>query len=116
MYFQQNKDAINRELDQFILLLNETLPRYSTLLKKQNLAIEELKELGEIEYFLIEVNAKITEIKTKLEHDLFGHSLDLYYKLKQKAKSGDEISRQKFEIMRDSFNESLKGDTIINWN
>lgn len=116
MDFNQNRDAINKELEQFIQLLNKTLPRYSNLLKKQTINATELKELGEIEYFLIEVNAKITEIKKMLEHDLFGHSLDLYYKMKHRAAKGDLVASQKLEIMRDSFNESLKGDTIVNWN
>ncbi len=116
MDFNRNKDAINRELDHFIELLNTTLPRYSALLKQDVLSDLELRELGDIEYFLIEVNGKINEIKKKLEHDLFGHSLDLYYKLKAKAQKGDIASQQKFETMRDAFNESLKGDTIVNWN
>ena len=116
MDFNQNRDAINKELEQFILLLNETLPRYSSLLKKQEISSSELKELGDIEYFLIEVNAKITEIKKMLENDLFGHSIDLYYKLKRSAQNGDVQAQHKFEAMRDAFNESLKGDTIINWN
>jgi hypothetical protein len=51
-----------------------------------------------------------------LENDLFGHSIDLYYKLKKSAQNGDVQAQQKFETMRDAFNESLKGDTIINWN
>jgi hypothetical protein len=116
MDFSQNRDAINKELEQFIQLLNETLPRYSSLLKKQEISSSELKELGDIEYFLIGVNAKITEIKKMLENDLFGHSIDLYYKLKKSAQNGDVQAQQKFETMRDAFNESLKGDTIVNWN
>lgn len=116
MDFSQNRDAINKELGQFIELLHDTLPRYSTLLKKPNISVAELKELGDIEYFLIEVNSKISEIKKMLENDLFGHSLDVYYKLKALAVGGNNDALQKFEIMRDSFNESLKGGMIVNWN
>lgn len=116
MDFSQNRDAMNKELEQFINLLNETLPRYSGLLKKQEITSSELKELGDIEYFLIGVNAKISEIKKMLENDLFGHSIDLYYKLKKSAQNGNVQAQKKFETMRDAFNESLKGDTIINWN
>ena len=116
MDFSDNIDAINRELEHFIELLNKTLPRYSMLLKKEDISSQELKELGDIEYFLLGVNAKITEIKKKLEHDLFGLSLDAYYKLKKRASKGDTIAQRKFEIMKDAFNEALKGDTIINWN
>ncbi|MFT7343751.1 MAG: hypothetical protein ACI9XP_000326 [Lentimonas sp.] len=116
MNFSDNKDEINRELKQFINTLNELLPRYSMLLKKTETSGKELQELGEIEHFLIEINAKITEIKNMLEHDLFGHSLDYYYKLKAKVKSGDLEAVNKFERLKESFNESLKGDTLIIWN
>lgn len=116
MDFNDNIDAINRELEHFIDLLNKTLPRYSMLLKKENINPQELKELGDIEYFLLGVNAKITEIKKKLENDLFGLSLDAYYKLKKRAAQGVSVAERKFEIMKDAFNEALKGDTIINWN
>lgn len=114
--FKQNKDALNRELEQFITTLNELLPRYSKLLRKSTLANDELVELGDIEYFLIEVNTKISEIKNMLEHDLFGHSLDTYYKLKEKALEGEVVSQLKFNRLRQTFVNSLKDGDIINWN
>jgi hypothetical protein len=114
--FSENKDEINKELTQFIRTLNEVLPRYSMLLKKINIDDNELKELGELEHFLIEINAKITEIKNMLEHDLFGYSIDYYYQLKQKAGHGDHEAQLKLERMRDAFTESLKGDTLMIWN
>lgn len=116
MNFRQNKDALNRELEQFIATLNELLPRYSKLLRKPVLSNDELGELGDIEYFLLEVNTKISEIKNILEHDLFGHSLDTYYKLKQKALEGEVVSQLKYNRMRESFVESLDDGKIINWN
>ncbi len=114
--FSRNKDDLNRELEQFISTLNTLLPRYSLLLKKPRLNTVEVKELGEIEHFLIEINAKITEIKNMLEHDLFGHSIDYYYQIKRKAKNGDFEAKLKLEKLREAFNESLKGDTLVNWN
>lgn len=116
MNFRQNKDALNRELEQFIATLNELLPRYSNLLRKPVLSNDELGELGDIEYFLLEVNTKISSIKNMLEHDLFGHSLDVYYKLKQKALDGEVVSQLKYNRMRESFVDSLKEGSIINWN
>lgn len=116
MNFKQNKDALNRELEQFINTLNELLPRYSKLLRKSTLSNDELVELGDIEYFLIEVNTKISEIKNMLEHDLFGHSLDTYYKLKEKALEGEVVSQLKFNRLRQTFVNSLKEGDIINWN
>jgi len=114
--YKRNKDALNKELEQFISTLNELLPRYSFLLRKRTMTSGELSELGEIEHFLIELNSKITEIKNMLDHDLFGHSLDIYYKLKQKAMSGDYEAKQKLDRMRESFEESLIGGTLFQWN
>jgi hypothetical protein len=116
MDFQANKDALNKELEHFISLLEEMLPRYAHLLRKSKITSKELKELGEIEHFLIEVNAKISVIKGKLEQDLFGHSLDTYYKLKIKAKKGDKVSEAKLRTLREIFEESLEGGCLINWN
>jgi hypothetical protein len=114
--FKQSKEALNKELEQFISILDELLPRYSLLLRKKEISKEELTELGEVEHYLIEVNAKISAIKNMLEQDLFGHSLDIYYKLKEKAKNGDAVAKAKLERMRDSFEESIKGGMLYNWN
>lgn len=114
--FNQSKEALNKELEQFISILDELLPRYSLLLRKKEISKEELTELGEVEHYLIEVNAKITAIKNMLEQDLFGHSLDIYYKLKEKAKNGDAVAKAKLDRMRDSFEESIKGGMLYNWN
>ncbi len=116
MDFNQHKAKLNKELGEFIEILNTLLPRYSQLLNKEKLIPNELSELGEIEHFLIEINGKISEIKNKLEHDLFGHSLDIYYKLKEKAKSGDLNAKLKLDKLREKFDESLKGETIMIWN
>lgn len=107
---------MNKELERFISTLNEMLPRYSELLRREDLSNEELSELGEIEYFLIEVNAKIAELKKLLEHDLFGLSIDLYYQTKAKAMTGDAKAMMKLEKMRETFNNSLKTEKIIHWN
>ncbi len=114
--FSKDKDNLNRELEQFITKLNALLPKYSLLLKKPVLNPFEVKELGEIEHFLIEINAKISEIKNMLDHDLFGHSIDYYYQIKRKAMGGDFEAKLKLERLRDAFNESLRGDTLVNWN
>ncbi len=116
MKFKDKRDQMNKELERFISTLNEMLPRYSELLRHDNLSSQELTELGEMEYFLIEVNAKIAEIKKLLDHDLFGLSIDLYYQTKAKAKAGDMRAMVKMEKMRKTFNDSLKSEKIINWN
>ena len=114
--FKQNREALNRELEKFVSTLNELLPRYSVLLRKQNISDEELEELGEIEHFLIEVNSKISEIKERLEQDLYGHTIDTYYKLKGKAAKGDIHAKRKLDRIRLTFEDYLQKGTFINWN
>ncbi|MEN9700225.1 MAG: hypothetical protein RLZZ301_1423 [Bacteroidota bacterium] len=114
--FQDNKSELDQELERFIALLNQLLPRYHSLLKKERLTPDELKRLGDIEHYLLGVNTKIMEIKGKLEQDLFGKSLDTYYQLKAKAMGGDPHSRLKMEKMRDAFSEALQSGEMINLN
>jgi hypothetical protein len=114
--FSSIQENLNRELEQFISTLNSLLPRYTFLLKKPILNTEEVKELGQMEHFLIEINAKITAVKNILEHDVFGHSIDYYYQIKRLAQEGDFEAKLKLEKLREAFNERLKGDTLVNWN
>ncbi len=114
--FKNNKELLSKELERFTSILVEVLPHYSALLKKENLSNPELTELGEIEHFLIEVNGKITAIKNLLEQDLFGHSLDIYYKLKLKANSGDSSAKAKLDRLRTTFEDSFTSGSMINWN
>lgn len=114
--FKENKKALDKELERFVRLLNDLLPQYHKLLRKNDLNTEELRELGDIEHYLMGINSKIIEIKSKLEQDLFGQSLDIYYELKQKAMSGDAAARLKLESMRSAFAEALESGDVINYN
>ena len=114
--FQEHQGALDKELERFIEMLNQLLPKYHSLLKKENLDKAELVRLGEIEHYLLGVNSKIMEIKGQLEQNLFGKSLDTYYKLKSNAMNGDPHSRLKMEKMRDAFSEALQSGDIINLN
>ncbi|MDC3308619.1 hypothetical protein OAV26_00160 [Crocinitomicaceae bacterium] len=114
--FKENRKELDEELERFITLLNQLLPHYHFLLKKTDLNKEELNKLGEIEHYLIGVNSKIMEIKGKLEQDLFGQSLDTYYKLKTSAYEGDPHSKLKLEKMRDTFADALNSGDLINYN
>ena len=116
MGFKEQQEAIQRELDRFIDLLGVLLPRYSKLLRIQNLSEAELNELGEIEHFLIGVNGRIGEIKHLLEQDVFGHGLHHYYKAKMEALTGDHVATQKLEHLRKSFEDALVTGSMINWN
>ncbi len=114
--FKENRKELDEELERFIALLNQLLPHYHFLLKKEDLNDDELNRLGEIEHYLIGVNAKIMEIKGKLEQDLFGQSLDTYYRLKDSAYGGNAKSKLKLEKMRETFSEALKSGDLINYN
>lgn len=114
--FEQSKEDLNRELKKLVNTLNEMLPRYTLLLNKSELSRDEIEELGEIEHFLIGLNAKISDIKERLQQDLFGHTLDRYYKLKPAAESGDPDARAKVDRLRKVFEEQLEKGQIISWN
>ena len=114
--FKENKRQLDKELEQFISLLNQLLPQYHYLLRKKDLNKEELKNLGEIEHYLLGVNAKIMEIKGRLEQDLFGQTMDVFYKLKKEAREGDPVAKLKMEKMREAFSEALKSGELINFN
>lgn len=116
MSFEKHKQLLNQELDQFNALLGELLPRYVLLVRKNDCTPEELKELGEIEHYLIEVNSKIANIKNRLDQDLFGETMDLYYKVKAEAEKGNLNAQKKFEQLRSSLHASIKGDMFFNWN
>ena len=116
MSFEKHKQLLNQELDQFNALLGELLPKYVLLVRKNDCTPAELKELGEIEHYLIEVNSKIANIKNRLDQDLFGETMDLYYKVKAQAEKGDVKAKKKFEQLKASLHSSVKGDMFFNWN
>ena len=116
MGLDEHKKLLNRELEQFNSILGEILPRYIKLMKKKGTSVEEEKELGEIEHFLIEVNAKIAEIKNKLDQDLFGETMNQYYEAKQAAIGGDADAQKRVKKLRKVFLESVQGDDFFNWN
>lgn len=114
--FEQQKEALNRELRQLVEQLNGMLPRYTELLNKQDISKEEVTELGELEHFLIGINSKISEIKERLQQDLFGHTIDRYYHLKSRAVNGDRDAELVMGRLKSIFEEHLEKGTIINWN
>ena len=55
---------LNKELDEFHLVLGQILPRYLELIK--NKMPEEAHELRDTEQILLEINTKIAQIKNKI--------------------------------------------------
>lgn len=116
MSLERNKKYLNRELDQFNTILNKILPRYLFLIQMNNPSLEEQKELGELEHYLIEVNGKVAAIKTQLDQDLFGESFNLYYKTKQKALKGDIAAKNRLDRLRKVFLRSYNEYSDYKWN
>jgi len=116
MGLDQSKNKIEVELNLFISKLNDLLPRYDYLVGKTDLSKDELKELGEVEYLLLDLNAKISSIKSELDQHLFGNFLDSYYKLKHQAKDGDIKTVMKLAHLKSFFNEVLTSNDYIIWN
>ncbi len=116
MGLDQSKNRIEEELNLFISQLNDLLPRYEYLVRKKELSNQELKELGEVEYLLLDLNAKISAIKNDLDHQLFGNFLDSYYRLKQKVKSGDIKSDKKLMQLKTLYGDILNSNDYLIWN
>lgn len=116
MAFHQHKHLLKQEFDKFNSILGELLPRYVILMQKKSLTSNEQNELERIESLLIEVNGKIAEIKNKLDQDLFGETIDYYYKMKEEAKKGDIEAKENLKRLRRSLIHSIQGNTFFNWN
>jgi len=116
MGLDQSKNRIEAELNLFISQLNDLLLRYDYLVGKADLSKDELKELGEVEYLLLDLNAKISSIKSDLDQHLFGNFLDIYYKLKGEASNGDIKAGMKLTKLKSFFGEVLSSNDYIIWN
>jgi hypothetical protein len=116
MNLSQKISQMDKELSNFSIALNQLLEKYARMLKSKDLSEIELTELGNIEHFLIDLNVKISTLKRTLSHDLFGLSIDRYYKIKEKALLGDVRAQQKLAVMRASFGEVLKNEMFTTWN
>ena len=114
--FKSKKQEMDREIERFMELLNDILPRYSSLLRKKDMSHDEVTELGELEHYLIEINAKILDIKNKIQNDLFGQTIDTYYRLKIKAKNGDEVAKSQIRKLKRIYMDALIAGSIICWN
>jgi hypothetical protein len=107
---------LNKELDEFHFVLGQILPRYLELMKKKCKTPEEKYELDNTEQTLLEINTKIAKIKNKLYQDLFGETINLYYRVKAKANLGDLNSKIHLDRLRAKLQTSIEGDHFFNWN
>jgi hypothetical protein len=102
---------IEKVLDQIRMLI----PKYAELKSKSNLSELEQKELGDIEYILIEASPYIEDLHNLIKKDLFGNSLDHYYAMKSKAKEGNLKAKEELDRLRKFLMEDFfENDEILN--
>ena len=87
---------LEKVLDQIRILV----PKYAELKSKSSLSSQEQKELGDLEYILIEMSPMIDQLQKLLKNDLFGNSLDYYYLTKSKAKEGNIKAKEELDRLR----------------
>lgn len=93
-------------IDSLVIELNKMAPRYQRLKAKKKLSESEQKELGTIEYFLIEISPQLEHVKNLINQDLYCISVDFYYKLKQKSLNGDIEAKKMLDKLRPGLLES----------
>lgn len=110
-YMSNLRSEMEKVLEQIRLLI----PKYAALKSKTKLSKAEQKELGDIEYALIEVSPCIEEIRNLLKKDLFGSSLDYYYHTKSQAQQGDIRAKEELDRLRKHLmNDFFEKDEIMN--
>ena len=103
-------------IESLINELNKMAPRYHKLKAKDMLSDAERKELGEIEYFLIEISPQLERVKNLINQDLYGMSVDFYYKLKMKAQNGDIDAKKMIDKLRPGLLEAMGKSAYEHWN
>ncbi len=115
-----NTNVIKANLEKNLQLVEQNLykfiPRYLELVQADSLTPMEISELGELEYFLMSIHARINHMKDILDGELFVGSLPTLFATKKKAENGDIDIKLKYEALRKSYQESLTAGTIIDWN
>lgn len=111
-----NNENLLRHLSNLERALTEVIPKYLELVGKDKLNKQELSELGELEYFLMDIDSRIKHITQMLEQQLYGSTMERMLKMKDKARSGSLTAKLKYDEMRKSFQEMLTSGVIFEWN
>lgn len=110
-YMGNLRSDIEKVLEQVRLLI----PKYAELKSKTHLTTQEQKELGDIEYVLIEASPYIEELRNLIKRDVFGSSLDYYYHTKTKAQEGNIQAKEELDRLRKLLmNDFFEKDEIMN--
>jgi hypothetical protein len=111
---KETQQKMNYEMEQFTSIIQQLLPKYIALVEKPTLSLQETYELGEIEYSLVEINDKLNCIREQITRNLFGYSLDNYYKLKKYFV--DSNLEMKLNHLKKTFESEIREGDIIIWN
>lgn len=111
-----NHESLQRHLRNLEQEMYEVIHRYIALMMKENPEKKDLSDLGELEYFLIAMDARIRHISYILEQELFGTSMERLLQMKNKAKAGNLIAKLKYDEMRKGFQDSLNAGVIFSLN
>ena len=111
-----NNENLLRHLSNLELALTDVIPKYLELVARDKLNKQELTELGELEYFLMEIDSRIKQITQMLEQQLYGSTMERMLTMKAKARSGSMTAKLKYDEMRKNFQEMLSSGVIFEWN
>lgn len=115
--FKETQLKLNQELENFSAIIQLVLPKYLTLIAQPTLNQSELIELGEIEYYLLEVNDKLNCLRELIAKHLFGNTIDLYYHQKKTLlKSNKQKTKHQLEKLKVAFEKEIREGGIIIWN
>jgi hypothetical protein len=114
--FKEMQQQLNLELDHFSTIIQHVLPTYIRLIEKPTLTQLELIELGEIEYYLLELNDKLNCIREVIAKELFGATFENYYHQKNKLINQDTENYYQLVKLKTAFEKEIKEGGIIIWN
>lgn len=113
--FDKYMGNLRSDMEKVLEQIRALIPKYAELKSKSKLSNAEQKDLGDIEYILIEASPYVEEIRNLLKKDLFGSSLDYYYHTKNKAQKGNIKAKEELDRLRKQLmNDFFKKDEIMN--
>lgn len=110
------QQQLNLELDHFSTIIQHVLPTYINLIEQPSLTQLELIELGEIEYYLLELNDKLNCIREVIVKALFGATFENYYQRKNELMNQKKDNHSQLVKLKAAFEKEIKEGGIIIWN
>jgi hypothetical protein len=114
--FKEMQQQLNLELDHFSTIIQHVLPTYINLIEQPSLTQLELIELGEIEYYLLELNDKLNCIREVIVKELYGATFENYYERKNELMNQKKENHSQLVKLKTAFEKEIKEGGIIIWN